>query len=302
MSPESPRPREALSRLFEENRARLNALARRMLGSAAEAEDAVQETWMRLTRAGAGDIENLGGWLTTVTARICLDLLRARGAHPETSLEDDVHGPVSPATSDAELLLADSMGPALVLVLDLLPPAERVAFVLHDLFAVPFEEIATILERSPEAARQLASRARRRLQNRDAHSSEALRRRRQGIVDAFLKASREGDFEALLAVLHPDAVLRADAIAVQVTAERARFGAPLAASEVRGARAVAEAFKGRATGAVRALVDGLPGAVWAPGGKIRSAFLFQVEGRNIAGIEMVMEPERLAALRIEIFP
>jgi RNA polymerase sigma-70 factor (ECF subfamily) len=289
-----------LSSRFEENRARLNALARRMLGSAAEADDAVQETWMRLNRSGAEGVENLGGWLTRVTARICLDLLRARGAHPETSLEEDAGpGPVSPETSDAELLLADSMGPALVLVLDLLPPAERVAFVLHDLFAVPFEEIATILERTPEAARQLASRARRRLQNRDAHSPEALRVQRRGIVDAFLKASREGDFEALLAVLHPGAVLRADAIAVQIAEERARFGAPLVAPEVRGARAVAEAFKGRAGGALRVLIDGLPGAVWAPGGKIRSAFLFQVEGGNITGIDMVMEPARLGALRVE---
>ena len=192
------------------------------------------------------------------------------------------------------------MGPALMVVLDLLPPAERVAFVLHDLFAVPFEEVAAILNRSPEAARQLASRARRRVQHRESHAPDAGRSSRQGIVDAFLKASREGDFEALLAVLHPEAVLHADALAVQVAAERAHLGAPYVAPEVRGARSVAEAFKGRAGGALRALIDGMPGAVWAPGGKIRSAFLFRVEDARITGIEMVMEPVHLQALDIQI--
>jgi RNA polymerase sigma factor (sigma-70 family) len=238
MDPESP----SLAAQFEENRGRLRAVARRMLGSAAEAEDAVQEAWLRLNRPGSEEIANLGGWLTTVTARICLDMLRARNAHPETSIEDAGFELTTSDATDAELLLADSMGPALMLVLDLLPPAERVAFVLHDLFAVPFDEVATILERTPEAARQLASRARRRVQNRPenpAARSDAMRAQtrfhHQRVVDAFLTASREGDFEGLLRVLSPGAVLRADALAVQVAAARAHLGAPRVAPEVRGA-------------------------------------------------------------------
>jgi len=312
MNPPDRELPESLARRFEETRARLKAVARRMLGSDAEAEDAVQETWLRLSRSKAEEIGNLGGWLTTVTTRICLDTLRARSARPEASLEtleEPSGGALIEATeADSDFLLADSMGPALMIVLDHLPPAERVAFVLHDLFAVPFEEVATILERTPEAARQLASRARRRIQNRPeagSASSENSRRARaqcQGVVDAFLAASRAGDFEGLLRVLSPDAVLRVDALAVETAAARRRAGAPAPefAPEILGARAVAQTFKGQATGALRALIDGLPGAVWAPAGKVVSAFVFQVEGDLVTGIDLVMEPVRLAQLRIEL--
>lgn len=296
---------EALARRFDENRERLRAVARRMLGSDAEAEDAVQETWMRLSRSAAEEIENLGGWLTTVTTRICLDLLRGRAARPEAPLEsadEDAAGEV--AAADAEIVLADSMGAALMVVLDQLSPGERVAFVLHDLFAVPFDEIAVILDRTPDAARQLASRARKRVQTRTDPGEAMLpseRARRQGVVDAFLAASREGNFEGLLAVLSPDAVLRVDALAVETAAARRRAGAPAPefAAEIHGAHAVARTFKGQAVGAQRALINGTPGAVWAPGGIVRSAFVFSVESDRVIGIDLVMEPERLGALRIE---
>lgn len=291
---------DILALRFEGHRARLEGLARRMLGSAAEAQDAVQEAWLRLSRSDARGIDNFGGWLTTVVSRLCLDALRAR--RPEDAWSDE--GPEARLASadDAQetLFLADAVGPALMIVLDRLPPAERVALVLHDLFAVPFEEVAGILGRSPEAARQLASRARRRVRGGDDDSVEATRTRRQGLVDAFLKASREGDFEALLAVLSPDAALRADALAVHTAAANAAHGAPALAPEVRGARGVAEAFKGRAAGALRARLDGVPGAVWAPGGTVRVAFVFAYEGERIGGIEMVMDPERVAAMEIEI--
>lgn len=302
-------PPDSLARRFEESRARLKAVARRMLGSDVEAEDAVQETWLRLSRSNAEEIGNLGGWLTTVTTRICLDTLRARATRPETPL-DAVEALEGSEGSDAEsdFLLADSMGPALMIVLDHLPPAERVAFVLHDLFAVPFEEVATILERTPEAARQLASRARRRIQNRpeiDSASNEnpqRARAQRQSVVDAFLAASRAGDFEGLLRVLSPDAILRVDALAVETAAARRRAGAPAPefAPEIHGARAVAQTFKGQATGALRALIDGHPGAVWAPAGKVVSAFVFRVEDELVTGIDLVMEPARLAQLHVEL--
>jgi RNA polymerase sigma-70 factor (ECF subfamily) len=297
---------DATARRFEENRDRLRAVARRMLGSHAEAEDAVQEAWLRLARSDASDITNLGGWLTTVIARICLDQLRARGTRSEEPLDEDIETGIrrdggSPRPDD-DLLLADAMGPALIIVLDLLPPAERVAFVLHDLFAVPFEEIAGILDRSPEAARQLASRARRRVQGRVGEHAGGDRARRQKVVDAFLAASREGNFEGLLSVLHPDAVLRADALAVQVATARTAQGAPTLAPAIHGARAVAEVFKSRAVGASRALINGQPGAAWAQGGQVRSAFIFTVNGDAITGIDLVMESERLRMLTVEILP
>lgn len=315
MNESSPELPESLARRFEENRPRLVALAHRILGSSGEAEDAVQEAWLRLGRAEAYEIDNLAGWLTTVTTRLCLDALRARAARPEAPLEAaETNTTGELPSADTELLLADSMGPALMIVLDHLPAAERVAFVLHDLFAVPFDEVASILERTPDAARQLASRARKRIQTRDetrstlpvgspAEASHS-RARRQGVVDAFLAASREGDFEGLLRVLSPDAVLRVDALAVETAAARRRAGAPapVFAPEIHGARAVAQTFKGQATGALRALIDGLPGAVWAPAGKVLSAFVFEseAEGDRITGIDLVMEPVRLAGLRIEL--
>jgi RNA polymerase sigma factor (sigma-70 family) len=275
---------------FEDHRAHLRAVAYRMLGSSSEADDAVQEAWLRVSRAGAGGVENLGGWLTTVVARVSLDLLRARGARREEPL-GDLPGPVvaPPEGTDPEheALLADAVGPALLVVLDTLTPAERLAFVLHDLFAVPFDEIAAILDRSPAAARQLASRARRRVQGADpAPGADLVRQRR--VVDAFLAAARDGDFDALVALLDPEVVLRADPAAVQVGAD----------AEVRGAREVAGTFAGRARVARPALVDGVPGAVWAPGGRPRVAFAFTLAGGRIAAIDLLADPDRLR--RVEL--
>ena len=276
---------EWLATQFESHRPRLRAVAWRLLGSRAEAEDAVQEAWLRLARADAAAVENLGGWLTTVVSRVCLDLLRSRRSRREEPLAAEPP-PEPGAGVAAEVELADSIGPALLVVLDTLAPAERLAFVLHDLFAVPFEEIAAILERSAAAARQLASRARRRVRGAEPGPVDADRKRR--VVEAFLAASRDGNLEALLALLAPGVVLRADAATV-------RAGA---APEVLGAAAVAETFKGRARFAQLALVDGAWGAVWAPGGQPRVVFAFTVEGETITGIELLADPERLARLHL----
>src|SRR5205809_3403172 len=209
-----------LAERFEEHRAHLRAVAYRMLGSLTEADDAVQDAWLRLSRSGAGEVENLGGWLTTIVARVCLNMLRSRNLRREQPVGVHVPDPLISRDDDVdpehEAMLADSVGLALQVVLETLAPAERVAFVLHDMFAVPFEEIAPIVGRSPEAARQLASRARRRVQG--ASPSEADRPRKREVVEAFLAASRNGDFEALLAVLDPDVVARADATVVQMGA------------------------------------------------------------------------------------
>jgi RNA polymerase sigma factor (sigma-70 family) len=282
-----------LAERFEAHRTHLRAVAFRMLGSPSEADDAVQEAWLRLSRSGAGGVENLGGWLTTVVGRVCLDMLRSRtsrreeplGAHPAEPIverEDEVD-------PEHEALMADSVGSALLVVLDMLAPAERLAFVLHDMFGVPFEEIAPIVERSPAAARQLASRARRRVRG-TATVPEADLARRRAVVDAFLAASRGGDFEALLAVLDPDVVLRADGAAVRLGASR----------EVRGAAAVAETFSGRARAAKPALVDGAPGLVWASGGRPRVVFGFTITDGRIVEIEMVADPERIGQLDLSI--
>src|SRR5437588_7467652 len=250
---------EWLAEQFEAYRSHLRAVAYRMLGSVAEADDAVQESWLRLSRSDTSGVKNLGGWLTTVVARVCLDMLRSRESRREESLDEQVPDPIVSREDgidpEYEALLADSVGLALLVVLDTLNPPERLAFVLHDLFAVPFDEIAPIVGRSPTATRQLASRARRRVQAAATDSDVDLTRQRE-VVDAFLAASRGGDFDALLAVLDPDVVLRADRAAVHTGAKR----------EVRGAPAVAETFSGRARGAKPALVDGAVGAVWAPGG------------------------------------
>jgi RNA polymerase sigma factor (sigma-70 family) len=283
---------------FEANRPRLQAMAYRMLGSLTEAEDAVQETWIRLSRSDSERIDNLGGWLTTVLSRVCLGILRSRRTRREEPIDDEdpVPGTLTP---EEEAVLADTMGPALLLVLETLTPAERLAFVLHDLFAVPFDEVAPIVGRSPAAARQLASRARGRV-----HGTEAMplgdRRRQQEIVDAFLAASRRGDFETLVSLLDPDAVLRADRAAVEMAAVNRDRGAPLLAPELRGARGVAGALIGRATAARSALIEGIPGAVWAPGGRLRAAFAFHVIGDTIAEIEIVTDPAVVAALSVEI--
>ena len=282
-----------LAERFEEHRAHLAAVAFRMLGSAGEAEDAVQEAWLRLGRTEAGDIENLRGWLTTVVARVCLDALRARKARREDAIAEDALPAASEEVApDAELWIADSIGVAMLVVLENLAPAERIAFVLHDLFAVPFDDIAPIVGRNAAATRQLASRARRRVQGAPA-VPETDHARHRRVVDAFLAASRQGDFDALLATLDPDVVLRADPIAVEVAAARAAQGAPSLPPEAYGARAVAQGFSGRAQDARPALVDGVPGAVWAPGGIVRAAFSFAFVAGRIAGIEIVMDAAQL---------
>jgi RNA polymerase sigma-70 factor (ECF subfamily) len=284
---------EWLAQGFEANRAHLRAVAYRMLGSPSEADDAVQEAWLRLSRADTSGVENLGGWLTTVVARVCLNMLAARSSRREeplgVHLPDPVGGPEDGIDPEQEALLADSVGPALLVVLDTLTPAERLAFVLHDLFAVPFDEIAAILGRSPAAARQLASRARRRVQGSSPDPAADLRRQR-AVVDAFLAAAPGGDFEALLALLDPDVVLRADPAAVQAGA----------GAEVRGAREVAGTFSGRARFARPALVDGAAGAVWAPGGQPRVVFGFTIADGRIVGIELLSDPERLRQLDLAI--
>ena len=279
---------------FEENRVRLRAVAHRMLGSTSDAEDAVQEAWLRLQRTDAQTVDNLPGWLTTVVARICLDMLRSRRARPEESIAAPDAEQVRDLAADPErdAVLADSVGLAMLVVLETLTPAERLAFVLHDMFAVPFDEIAPIVDRSPDAAKMLASRARRRIQSASVPDPDRARHRQ--IVEAFLAASREGDFAALVAVLDPDAVMRSDAVA-------AGFGAePL----VTGAHAVAQQFSGRAQVAKIATLDGRPGAVWAPGGKPRVAFRFTIEemptGTRITGIELLADPETLVRLDVQI--
>ena len=289
---------EWLARRFDGARGHLRAVALRMLGSAGEADDAVQEAWLKVSRAETGAVENLGGWLTTVVARVCLDMLRARRARGEQPLEPAADALPAGTTPESEVAFADAIGPALLVVLDALAPQERVAFVLHDLFDLSFEEIAPIVERTPAAARQLASRARRRV--RGAAAPRAATAASRELVGAFLAASRDGDFDGLLAVLSPDAVLRADAKALRVAAANQHRGAPVLAPELRGAAAIAGAFLGRARAAVPAIIDGQPGAVWATGGQVLSAFVFTVDAGRITGIELVMDDEHLGALDIRL--
>jgi RNA polymerase sigma-70 factor (ECF subfamily) len=290
---------ENLVAQFEANRPRLQSVAYRMLGSFTEAEDAVQETWMRLHRSDPESIDNLGGWLTTVLSRVCLGVLRSRRTRPEEPMVGDEPPDPNLGGPEEEVLLADTLGPALLMVLNTLGPGERLAFVLHDLFAVPFEDIAPILDRSPAAARQLASRARRRIQGID-ETHRGDRRRQQEIVEAFLAASRRGDLETLVSLLDPEAVLRADRAAVSSAAANRDRGAPLLAPEVRGGRAVATVLAGRAAAAQVALIEGAPGAVWAPGGRPRAIFAFRVIGHAVTEIEIVTEPAVVKALRIEL--
>jgi len=278
---------------FEASRAHLRAVAYRMLGSRCEADDAVQEAWLRLSRSEASSVDNLGGWLTTVVARVCLDMLRSRKSRREESLDAHASEPIvrreDGTHAEYEVLLAESVGLALLVVLETLAPAERVAFVLHDMFDLPFDEIAPIVGRSPSATRQLASRARRRVKGAGAASKSDRTRQRQ-VVDAFLAASRRGDFEALLAVLDPDVVLRADGAAVRAGAS----------SEVRGAAAVAGTFSGRARAAQPAIVNGAVGLVWAPHGEPRVAFGFTIVGGKIVAIDLVADPGRLGELDLVI--
>jgi RNA polymerase sigma-70 factor, ECF subfamily len=338
---------DVLAQRFEDSRPHLAAVAYRMLGSRAEADDAVQEAWLRLARSDVDGVDNLRGWLTTVVSRVCLDMLRSRTSRREDPLTDDER--VAPeAGPEGEAVLADSVGAALLVVLDTLPPAERLAFVLHDLFAMPFDEIGTVLGRSSAAARQLASRARRRVQGvgadepdpdvagggvgsggraaddgRVAGGAAAPARaggaargaaggvvdpaaagggaagvtpdpagRRREVVTAFLTASRGGDFTALLELLDPEAVVLADAAAVIAGAE----------AEVRGAAAVAATFVGRAKAARLALLDGEPGLIWTHRGEVRMAFAFTVLDGRVAGIELIADPTRIAAMGVEPLP
>jgi RNA polymerase sigma factor (sigma-70 family) len=278
---------DLLAARFEEHRDRLTAVAHRLLGSRAEAEDAVQEAWLRVSRAGTAGVENLGGWLTTVVARVALNALRARAGRREAPLDAApparLHAVADPAE---EAVLADSVGLALTVVLDRLAPAERLAFVLHDLFDVPFDEIAPIVDRTPAATRQLASRARRRV--RGAGLPDGTERRRE-VVAAFLDASRNGDFAALLELLHPEAVLRSDAVA-------AGMGS---AAEVRGATAVARFLSGRARAARLVLVDGAPGAVWSLRGTPRVVFAFTVEDGVVTAVDLLADPGTLAGLALQ---
>lgn len=288
---------DLLAERFEANRGRLQAVAYRMLGSRSEAEDAVQEAWLRLARTDADAVENLGGWLTTVVARVCLDMLRARKSRREDALDADTPEIAAPEDAERDRSMADSVGLALLVVLETLAPAERVAFVLHDMFDLPFDQIAPILDRTPVAVRQLASRARRRVQGASP-MSEADNARRAEAINAFLAASRGGDFAALMSVLDPDVVLTVDATALQMGA--GRQGAPQLAPQMRGAAAVAEAFKGRAAAAQTALVDGVMGVVWAPGGKPRVVFDIAIAKGRITEIELVADPDRLQHLTVEI--
>ncbi|MGW3148763.1 MULTISPECIES: sigma-70 family RNA polymerase sigma factor [Streptomyces] len=269
---------EFLAQRFEAHRGRLRAVAYRMLGSGAEADDAVQEAWFRLSRCDAGRVENLGGWLTTVVGRVCLDMLRSRKSRAEEPLEA---APASAADPEQDALLADSVGVALLVVLDTLTPAERLAFVLHDLFAVPFEEIASILGRSPAASRQLASRARHRVQGAPAPHADLARQRE--IVDAFLAAARDGDFDGLLDVLDPDVVARTDA-GVTTGAAAVAAGATHFAQLARLARPV--------------LVDGATGLVVLADGRPERALTFSFVRDRIAVIDIVTDPGRVSALDI----
>jgi RNA polymerase sigma-70 factor (ECF subfamily) len=282
---------EWLASRFEGQRAHLRAVAHRMLGSQPEAEDAVQDAWLRTSRAGVDGVDNLGGWLTTVVARVCLDRLRARKARREDALADaaPVHAelPAAGPSPEHDAVVADSVGVALLVVLETLTPAERVAFVLHDLFDVPFDDVASIVGRTPDAARQLASRARRRVQGRDA-AGVADRERQRDLVAAFLAASRSGDLGALLALLDPDVVVRADAAAV-------RMGA---AAEVRGPADVAGTFAKRAQAARLADIDGVAGLAWGQGGETRVVFVFTTAGDRITDIELVADADRIARLTI----
>ena len=283
-----------LAERFEERRTRLRAVAFRMLGSLSEADDAVQETWLRLSRSDASRIESLDGWLTTVVARVSLNMLRARDARRERPLDPHVPEPIVTSEDgmdpEYEAVLADSVGLALLVVLETLSPAERLAFVLHDMFAVPFDEVAPIIDRSPAAARQLASRARRRIQGTPVPDADPDRQRE--VVDAFLAAARDGDFEGLMAVLDPDVVRRAD------------FGAgpALAPPEVRGAEAVANAALGFArrqgAGVVTrpALVNGAVGGVAFRDGRPLSVLGFTVSDGKIVEIDIFADPERLREL------
>lgn len=274
-----------LAERFEEHRTHLLAVAYRILGSGSEADDALQEAWLRLSRSDTAEIDNLGGWLTTVVARVCLNMLQSRKIRREEPLAD--YEPADTVTDpEDEAVLGDSIGLALLVVLDTLAPPERLAFVLHDMFAVPFDEIAPMVGKTPAAARQLASRARRRVQGARA---TADRDRQREVVAAFLAASRGADFEALLTLLDPEVVLRVDAAAVATGAAGAR-----------GPRAVADTFAGRAKGAQLALVDGRAGLVWTVAGTPRVVFDFTVSDGRIVAIDLLADADTIDQMELQV--
>jgi len=287
---------EWLAERFEAHRGHLTGVAYRMLGSRSEADDAVQESWLRLSRADTTDVRNLGGWLTTVVARVCLDMLRSRTSRREDPMDGvgEADAPVGavagPPDPEREALLADSVGLALLVVLDTLAPAERLAFVLHDMFAVPFDEIAPVVGRSTNATKMMASRARRRVQVATPEDAGGGVERRRDVVAAFLAASRDGDFEALVSLLHPDVVLRSDDAAAATGAD----------AELTGARAVATTFAGRARAARLALVDGVPALVWAQRGETRVVFGFTVVAGRIVEVDISADPEYIAGVDVEV--
>ena len=288
---------ELLARRFQEHRRHLRAVAYRMLGSLSEADDAVQEAWLRFSRSDTSQVENLGGWLTTVVARVCLNMLHSRKLRHEEPLDahvpDPVVSPADGANPEHEALLADAVGLALLVVLETLAPAERLAFVLHDMFAVPFDDIAAMVSRSPMAARQLASRARRRIREAAPEPDTDLGRQRE-VVDAYFAAARDGDFEALVGVLDPDVVLRSDG-----GVER-----PRASVVVRGAAAVAEqalTFARMSPFARPALVNGAAGVVVAPRGRPFAVMGFIVRRGKIVAIDALADPARLQGLDLAVF-
>lgn len=288
---------EFLAREFDAHRTRLRAVAYRVLGTYGDADDAVQEAWLRLAGADRSSIDNLSGWLTTVVSRICLDMLRSRRTRGEQELDDEADME-EPTTEGPEYVAvqSDSVGAALLVVLDTLTPAERLAFVLHDLFGAPFEQIAPVVEKSSDATRQLASRARRKV--RSAALPEARDRQRTA-VSAFLRASRSGDLAGLLRVLDPDIELRADRVAVAAAAA-APGGAPEIDHRLRGAQAVAAAFQGRAKGAQLALIDGVIGGVYAPGGKVLSTIAARIRDGRIVRIDMCADQDTIAGMEIKL--
>jgi RNA polymerase sigma factor (sigma-70 family) len=290
-----------LAERFEEHRAHLRAVAYRMLGSLSEADDAVQDTWLRLSRSGAGEVENLGGWLTTIVARVCLNMLRSRNLRREESLGARVPDPLvsqeGELQPEEEALLADSVGLALLVVLDTLAPPERLAFVLHDMFELPFEEIAPMVGRTPEAARQLASRARRRVKGAAVPAPDPDLARQREVVDAFFSAARGGDFDALVAVLDPDVVLRLDTGAAR----------PAASLMIRGAAAVARQTQSGLAAALRtahlrpALVNGAAGVIVTVRGRPVTVIGFTVADGRIAEIDAIADPERVRKIAAAAF-
>ena len=287
-----------LAKRFEQNRTHLRAVAYRMLGSLGEADDAVQEAWLRFSRSDTSGVENLGGWLTTVVARVCLDMLRSRKSRREESLDARASEPIVSREvgidPEKEAVLADSVGLALLVVLEMLAPDERLAFVLHDMFAMPFDEIAPLVGRSPAAARQLASRARRRVQGARRAPRADLRRQRE-VVEAFLAAARAGDFDGLLAVLDPDVVRRVDAVALPPGAPR----------ELRGAQAVARGAlagsqRARSAPVALALVNGSVGVVVAPRGRLSTVITFKIRRGKIVEMDVLTDPARLRQLHLAV--